>query len=234
MAFALAIACAGFTEPVRAAAHAKLAAPPAGATLPVVLQGTLDADHATPGQSVRARVSQRVPLGGGNYLPNGAELAGTVEKAGANQLALEWTKLSWHGQDVALHVRLIAAAASFDVEQTKIPLGGPTGRSTSDWTTRQVGGDELVGVNVPATVYDQYSQPVGRADGTGVYAPAARPGGLERAMGSFSTTAKGLYGLAGWTIVSLGDAGGPMVLGVPARGRKLGSGAAMLLQVVAP
>ncbi len=102
-----------------------------------------------------------------------------------------------------LHVKLLAAADWLDVERTKTPLGGPD-RGTANpaqWTTMQIGRDEVYLANARGTVYDQYSRPVGRADGTGVYAPPLSPGGPERAMGPFSTTASGLYDLPGLTLV---------------------------------
>jgi hypothetical protein len=213
------------------AIHAVLASPPPLATLPVVLDRGLKSAKLQAGQPLRAHLVQRVPLSPDTYLPRGATLLGTVEAVSATQWSLRWTALAWRGHTVPVQVRLVAAADAFAVEQTNIPLGGATGRSTSDWTLRQIGGDERMGAGVSGVVYDQYSQPVGRSDGTGVYAPPLRPGAPERALGPFSTTASGLYDLPGWSVRSPGAADAPIVLGVGAGPWQLRAGAAMLLSV---
>lgn len=211
-----------------------LAPVPAGSTLPVRVEHTLDQEHMRLGEEVKVQLLQRVPLGDKRYLPAGAELVGFVTTATPQQLAITWNELRLHAAAEPVHVRLMAAADSFDVEQTRLPLGGPT-RSTSEWTTRQVGGDEVYGINVPAIVYDQYSRPVARADGTGVYAPPLAPGLPERALGPFSTTAAGLYDLPGLTLASHGGEGSaPMVLQLAGDRWRLRANSALLLEVVAP
>ena len=210
-----------------------LAPVPPGSTLPVRVEHTLNAKHAQPGKVVKARLIQRVPLADGRYLPTGTELVGSVTTLSAAQLGITWSELRLHTAAEPVRVKLVAAADSFDVEQTRIPLGGPT-KSTSDWTTEQIGGDEIYGINVPAKVYDRYSQPVGRADGTGVYAPPLAPGLPERAMGPFSTTAAGLYDMPELTVMSAGDGSSPMLLGLAGSTWRLRANSALLLQVVAP
>ncbi len=215
-----------------AGAQSVLAPVPPGATLPVRVEHTLDAKHARLGDAVKTQLIQRVPLGDKHYLPANTELVGFITVVSAGQLAITWTELRLHKAAEPVRVKLLAAADSFDVEQARIPLGSPT-YSTSDWTLKQIGGDEIYGVNVPATVYDRYSQPVGRADGTGVYAPPLAPGLPERAMGPFSTTSVGLYDMPGLSIVSAGSGSGPMVLGLASTWR-LRANSALLLQVFAP
>ncbi len=224
------VCCVGLAA--SAAAQSVLAPVPLGSTLPVRMEHTLDAKHAHPGDTVKAQLIQRVPLGDGRYLPTAAELVGFVTAVSAQQLCITWTELRLHAAAEPVHVKLLAGADSFDVEQARIPLGGPT-FSTSDWTLKQIGGDEVYGVNEPAKVYDRYSQLVGRADGTGVYAPPLAPGLPERAMGPFSTTFAGLYDMPELTIVSAGDGSAPMVLGLTGTWR-LRANSALLLEVVAP
>lgn len=214
-------------------AQSVLAPLPVGATVPVLLERGLDARHAHTGQAVTARLSQRVPLGDGRYLPSSAELVGSVVSVNATTLTLAFTQVRLHGATEPVRVKLLAAADRFDVQQTHDPLGGAASRSTSDWTTEQIGGDEIYGVNVATKVYDRYSQLVGRADGTGVYAPPLTPGLPERAMGPFSTTANGLYDLQGLAIASPGG-NGPIVFRLADVNWKLRSGSALLLQVVEP
>jgi hypothetical protein len=80
-------------------------------------------------------------------------------------------------------------------------------------------------------VYNQYSDPVGYADLHGVYQDPPSAAEPPRAMGPFSTSATGLHGLPGFSIVSPGDAGVPITLGVSKPKWQIG-GAALLLKVV--
>ncbi len=179
--------------------HAQLAAPPLGATLPVTLDETLDAKTARPGEPIHAGLIQRVPLPGGAFLPDKAKLTGTVVAVDAKTLTLRFDTLSLDGHSAPIHLRLLAAAFWREVDHTKDPLGAPD-RGTSNptqWTTEQLGGDEVYRANGVGKVYNRVSEPVGHADGRGVYGFAPQPGGAERAMGPFSTTSAGLYGLEG-------------------------------------
>ena len=226
------VCCVGLVA--SAGAQSVLAPVPAGSTLPVRVEHTLDAKHAHPGDVVKAQMIQRVPLGDRRYLPTATELVGSITAVNATQLSITWTELRLHTAGEPVRVKLLAGADSFDVGQTRIPLGGPS-FSTSDWTTEQIGGDEIYGINVPATVYSRYSRPVGHADGTGVYAPPLAPGLPERAMGPFSTMAAGLYDMPELTLVSAGGEGGaPMVFGLVGKAWRLRANSALLLQVVAP
>ncbi len=205
----------------------------AGATFPVVLSRALDAKHSKPGDAVVAKLTQRVPLGDGLYLPDAAELVGTVLASPADTLTIEFTLLRLHTTTQPIQVKLVAGASWLDLESTREPLGGPT-HSTSDWTTKQIGGDEIYGANVATKVYDRYSRQVGLADGTGVYAPPLAPGMPERAMGPFSTTASGLYDLPGLRIASPGSTGGPIVFGLTGAKWQLHAQTGLLLQVIVP
>ncbi len=218
-----------------AASHAvrALAPLPPGITLPVKLRQTLDARHASPGTPVTATLIQRVPLPDGDYLPGSAELLGTVLRGDGGTLELQFATLRLREAAEPVRLELLAAANWLDVIATHDPLGGSGGHgSSSDWTTMQVGRDEIYYGGWAGPVYNQYSEPVGRADGTGVYAAPAAPGGLERAMGPFSTTSAGLYDLPGLAL----DPGraGTVVLQTTSPGWKLRAGTALLLQVPGP
>ena len=232
----LEIAIAGFCllRAAGVAAQPALATLPVGATVPVLLEHSLDAGHAQAGETLTAQLSQRVPLGGGRYLRASAEVLGSVVSSTATTLSIAFTQVRLHHATEPVQVQLLAAADRFDVQGTRNPLGGASSRSTSDWTTEQIGGDEIYGVNIATKVYDRYSQPVGRADGTGVYAPPLKPGLPERAMGPFSTTAAGLYDLPGFAIGSSGGPGGPIVFRLMDPKWKLRAGSALLLKVLGP
>jgi hypothetical protein len=225
----------GATMPIYAAKQvSRLVAPPPGATLPISIVNTIKSNNLKTGQIVTARFFQRVPVTAVSYLPGNVELIGHVVSSTPPSLGILFTQLRWKHQVVPIHVRLVAAASSYNVLQTRMPLGASEeGTGTpADWTTRQVGGDEVYLSAGSGEVYDLYSQPVGYANVTGVYQDPSSPGGEPRAMGPFSTTATGLHGLSGFSIVSQGDADTPITLGVSKPKWQIASGAALLLEVV--
>jgi hypothetical protein len=211
----------------------QLEPPPPGATLPVLIDRTLTARNLQPGQPVSARLAQIVPISAQVCLPQGAKLDGHVVNVSASSISILFDQLSWKGRTLPVHVRLVAAAAYSNVYEARLPLGGSDRGTASpaDWTTRQVGGDEVYLSAGTGTVYDKYSRPVGFADFTGVYSSPA-PGKLPRAMGPFSTTATGLHGLDEFSIVSAGGAGDPITLAISSPAWHILSGSALLLEVV--
>jgi hypothetical protein len=213
---------------------ASLVVLPTGSTLPVILQHKLSAEHVAVGDRVVARLSQRVPLPNDQYLPAKAELVGHVSASDARSLALQFTQLKLAGQTEPIAVRLLAAAHWMDVGRTAEPLDGGD-RATSnpaDWTTMQIGRDEVYRSSGSGTVYNQCSEPVGHADLYGVYAPPLPGGSAMRAMGPFSTTAKGIYELPGVAIEAAGGSGQPIVLRLSSPKWQIDSGTALLLEVV--
>lgn len=224
----------GSTAALAARVTKELAAPPPGATLPVMLQQTLKPHKVQAGQAVRARLMQRVPVSSQIILPAGAELDGRVVAVSDSAISILFERLRWKGQALPVHVRLVAAAAPMNVFQAGLPLGA-TDRSTSnpgDWTTRQVGGDEVYLSAGAGKVYDRYSEPVGFANFSGVYASPSAPGELPRAMGPFSTTATGLHGFSDLSIASPGGAGKPITLAANKPKWQIRNGSALLLEVV--
>jgi hypothetical protein len=162
------------------------------------------------------------------------EVVGRIVRSDPSSLSILFTQLRWKGQTVPIHLQLVCAASSRNVFQSTLPVGG-TDRGTAnpqDWATRQVGGDEVYRSAGWGKVYDQYSQPVGYADLQGVYQELSSPGELPRAMGPFSTTATGLHGLPGISIISPGGAATPITFGVSKPKWEIASGSALLLQVV--
>jgi hypothetical protein len=219
--------------PPKSAANSLIALP-SGSTLPVILQHKLSAGHVKVGDRVVARLSQRVPLPSGGYLSPKAKLVGRVSAYDARSLTLQFTELKLADQTEPIAVRLLAAAHWIDVGRAAEPLGA-TDRGTgspADWTTMQIGRDEVYRSAGSGTVYNQYSEAVGRADLYGVYAPPLPGGTAMRAMGPFSTTAKGIYDLPGVVIDAAGGSAQPIVLGLSSPTWQLDSGTALLLEVV--
>lgn len=211
-----------------------LVAPPPGATLPIAMVKTVKPAHLVVGQPITARFIQRVPVTTNSYLPANVEVLGHVVSCSPSSLSILFTQLRWKGQTVPIHLQLVSAASPYNVIQAGMPLGA-TDRGTSspaDWTTRQVGGDEVYRFAGAGKVYDRYSQPVGYADLHGVYQGPSSSGEPPRAMGPFSTTATGLHGLTGFSIVSPGDAGVPITFGVSKPKWQIAGGTALLLRVV--
>jgi hypothetical protein len=208
----------------------KLTPLPEGTTLPVLLTRGLDARHVRVGEPVVARLAQRVPLADG-YLPQKAAVTGTVVACDDTSLTLRFDRLRLGEQEEPINVTLRAAAHWFDVHQSVIPVSPPDRSLTNpnNWTTRQIGGDEVYRSGGWGKVYDQYSEPVGHADPYGVYEPPSVVGGPARAMGPFSTTSTGVYDLPGIEIASGGGEGKPIVFGLTSRKWQLHSSTALLL-----
>ena len=215
-----------------ARAAVKLESLPAGVMLPVSLEQRLDAGHVRAGEAITARLMQRVPLADGYYLSPKARVMGTVVAYDGGSLTLRFERLRLGHEQQPLHVKLLAAGHWFEVGQTKVPLEAADRALSNpwDWTTKQIGGDEVYRSGGSGVVYDRYSEPVGHADAYGVYAPGRMPGATALAMGPFSTTAHGVYGLLGTEIASPGGAESPIVLRLTSPKWQLHGGTALLLQ----
>lgn len=234
MRYLIAFLVLSVAVPISARVTKALAPPPAGITLPVVIQRNLKPRNLQEGQWLTAELVQVVPVSANVSLPRGAKLDGHVVSVSGSTISILFDQLSWKGRTLSVHVRLIAAAASNEVLETRVPLGG-TERSTSceaDWTTKQVGGDEVYLSAGSGKVYDRYSQPVGYADFSGVYADPSAQGELPRAMGPFSTTVTGLHGFLGFSIVSPGGVNTPITLTAAKPNWQIERGSAWLLEVL--
>ncbi len=215
-----------------ARAAVKLESLPAGVMLPVSLEQRLDAGHVRAGEAITARLMQRVPLADGYYLSPKARVMGTVVAYDGGSLTLRFERLRLGHEQQPLHVKLLAAGHWFEVGQTKVPLEAADRALSNpwDWTTKQIGGDEVYRSGGSGAVYDRYSERVGHADAYGVYAPSQTPGAPALAMGPFSTSAHGVYGLPGTEIASPGGAESPIVLRLTSPKWQLHGGTALLLQ----
>jgi hypothetical protein len=211
-----------------------LVAPPPGATLPVAMVKGVSPLHMAAGRLVTARFIQRVPVSKSSYLSNKVEVVGHVVSSSPTSISILFTQLRWKSQTVPVHLRLVCAAGPHNVFESSLPVGA-TDRGTSnpaEWTTRQVGGDQVYRSAGSGKVYNQYSEPVGYADLQGVYQNPSSSEEPPHAMGPFSTTATGLHGLQGFSLVSAGKAGDPIIFGMSEPHREIASGTALLLQVV--
>jgi hypothetical protein len=181
---------------------------PGGVTLPVQMSRTLRAGKVKPGTVVEVKTTQRVPVSETTYLKQGASVRGEVVESVAGDgtaahpstLTIRFSQLSYRGQTIPIVTRAVAFANLMAVDDTFLPMtgGGDRGNnSPASWTTRQVGGDLVARSGWVGDVVGSGLRTVGHADYYGVYSlPVKTSEGamIPRAMGVFSTTAKGLYG----------------------------------------
>jgi len=219
-----------------------------GVTLPVRLSKSLRAGKVKVGAALAVTTTQRVPVTEHLYLNRGATLHGQVVASTAGDgttanpsvLSIRFSSLTYKNQSVPIAVKAIAIANLMDVADTYLPANGSTDRGNSNeasWTTRQVGDNVVVRTGWIGPVCDQAMRTVGSADYYGVYTLPVKSATGEgtsfpRAVGVFSTTAAGLYGLDdGTRLVTEGDG---ITLTRPAKKLLLRDGDNMLLEVRAP
>ena len=219
----------------------------AGVTLPVEMGRTLRAGKVKPGTVFLVKTMQRVPVSADAYLKRGAAVRGEVVTSDAGDgtaahpatLTIRFTQLSYRGRTVPLETRAVAMANLMAVDDTFLPATGSTDRGNSNsasWTTRQVGGDEVVRSGWVGPVVGIGLRTVGHADYYGVYSLPAKLQGADgvmvpRAMGVFSTTAKGLYGYDEGA--QLESSGGLITITNPMGHAVIRAGDHLLLEVLA-
>jgi hypothetical protein len=226
-------------------AVSELRALPVGITLPVRMGRTLRAGKVKPGTVIEAKTTQRVPVSASSYLKYGATVRGEVVASDAGDgtaahpstLTIRFSQMSYRGQTVPLEVRAVAVANIMAVDDTFLPATGGSDRgnnSPASWTTRQVGGDFVAREGWVGEVVGVGLRTVGNADFYGVYSlPVKLPdgGAVPRAMGVFSTTAKGLYGYDEGA--ELESSGGLITITNPMGRAVIRGGDNLLLEVIA-
>ncbi len=172
---------------------------PPGITLPVELGQTLHAGRTAVASVVTLRTTQRIPLGGGRYLPAKTTLSATVAASTAHPatLALQPTSLTYRGVTLPLRATVLAIGGFVAVSDTAAPAAGSPDRgnpSPANWTTAQLGGDQIMRSGWYGPLVNATTQTVGSADPWGVYTLPSAPGDLPHALGPFSADARGLFG----------------------------------------
>jgi hypothetical protein len=200
-----------------------------------------------PGTVFLVKTTQRVPVSPDAYLNRGATVRGEVVVSDAGDgtaarpatLAIRFTQLSCRGGTVPLETRAVAMANLMAVDDTFLPVMGGADRGNSSeasWTTRQVGGEEVVRSGWVGPVVGSGLRTVGRADYYRVYSLPEKLSGTDgvmvpRAMGVFSTTAKGLYSYDEGT--QLESSGGLITIMNPMGRAVIRAGDHLLLEVTA-
>ena len=183
---------------------------PAQTTLPVVFTRTVSATTAHIGDAVEARTVAPVRLAGGEVLPKGARVLGHVVAARSfrfdptpyarqtpSALAIRFDTVQSAGVQISLHVEVRALADPITSRDTLDPL--PTDIDPTHSTT-QVGGDEVT--PFVKEISSAEGDTVGYLHGGYAYAHLIANGDCdasdtEQAMGIFSASACGLYGMSG-------------------------------------
>jgi hypothetical protein len=174
---------------------------PAGTALPIMLNSTLKAKSAKPGQKIEGKLMQEVPLADGGVIKKGSRVSGQVVSVQPpSRITVRFDQMQDEHQQMALNVGLRALAASNAVFQAGVPIdASSTYEGSNSWTTKQVGGDV---VNRGRGLVGSDTGIVGRWTGTGVWGkltptdecPASGTSVQEQALWVFSTTACGAYG----------------------------------------
>ncbi len=215
----------------------------AGLTLPITLSSGIRAGSTKPGSPITGITTQRIFLDRHTYLNSGAHLDGILvasTTASKNPmqpatLILRFQTLRYNHRQIPVTVNALAIANFTDVDDSKAPANGSTDRGNpnpASWTTRQIGGDEVVRSGWIGEVVNSTTHRVGSADFYGVYAdplPGKPATSAPLAMGPFSTTVHGTYGLNDGT--QLHSEAGTITLTAPGK-LLLRRDDAMLLQVV--
>lgn len=192
---------------------------PPGTILPVQLDTSLRSNKMKPGDTVRGRVMQDVPLLHGTKLHAGAKVLGHVVSVRAAdggspaEMALRFDTVVYGRRRVAVTTNLRTMATMMDISEAQDPATGPDrGTSQYEWATEQIGGESVYHGGGPVT---RGSDVVGKSVGDGVLVHAAAPkdgncrGGVEgndrrQALWLFSSDACGLYDFPDLSLVHAG------------------------------
>lgn len=189
---------------------------PAGTVLPIVLNHTLDAGRARPGEMVTGKIMQDIVLPGAT-IPEGTRVLGHVVSSNSatatsqSHLVLEFDQIVLRGRHIPVTTHLRALASMSEIFEAKMPTNSfdDYGTSTSDWNTVQVGGAGVYRGNGQVVSGDQV---VGRATDYGAVTAkliAVPPSGCrgddrEQSLWVFSPWACGLYGFEELALVHSG------------------------------
>jgi hypothetical protein len=192
---------------------------PVGTVVPVMITVTLDSARAHVGQPIAGRVMERVPLPGGEDIPEGAKVVGHVSvvipaKAEAPaSLAVQFDKVVVHGHDLPMQADLRALASMMAVYDAQVPFFEPDTTPRGAVMLAPVGGEAAFRPDNPEKSYRPVHFSGELAPGCG--GRVDQDGGTG-ALWVFSPYACGVYGFgSGVVIVRQGSAatGGSILLG---------------------
>ena len=119
---------------------------PVGTVIPVMLTMTVDSAKAHPGQQIRGKVMESVPLAEGN-IPAGAKVFGHVDQVHPGNgvspawIAIQFDHIVFRGQEVPFKANLRALASMMAVQDAQVPFFEPDTTPRSAVMLAPVGGD---------------------------------------------------------------------------------------------
>jgi hypothetical protein len=224
---------------------------PAGTVLPVQLERSLS-QKSVPGQVIKAKIMQDIPLANGSKIRAGAIVLGQVvavtpATSGTNAtISFRFDRLVVSRRTLPITTGLRALASMSEIDDAQLPDTGPDrGTPPTAYTTVQVGGDEVVyrgGGHVMDTSEEVVGEPV-PPDGVLV---RVRPnvsrgcrGQIDnnqqpQALWVFASDACGVYGYPNVKILNSGrdDPIGQIMLGVEQSKLNIRGGSGMLLRII--
>jgi hypothetical protein len=199
---------------------------PPGTVLPVMLNSSLDARRAKPGEPISGNIMQDVPLPDGWKISKGSKVLGHVVSTSPatpgspSRLAFVFDRLKTAVGEIPITTHLRALASPHQVFEAKLPTNSidDYGTSTSDWNTIQIGGAGVYRGNgevVQGNSVVGHTTDYGAVTAKLVPSPQDGCGGggqREQALWLFSPWACGVYGYSDVKIVRHGDADQPGVI----------------------
>jgi hypothetical protein len=210
---------------------------PAGTLLPVRLDTGLNTQKIKPGQTVHASIMQHIP---GTEISRGSHVLGHVVDVAPTHITLRFDTVSVKGHNITVTTDLRALASLSEVESAQLPeSGADRGTPKPDWTTTQVGGDQVYRGGGPvARGVDTVGKPTDNGVVGGVTADLPCRGPIDnnnspQAFWIFSTNACGLYGYDNLSLDHAGRSNPVGTIQISAKSGKLsiGSGSGLLLRV---
>jgi hypothetical protein len=228
---------------------AALAQIPSGTVIPVTLHGSLSTRKSKPGQVVKARIMQDIPLGEGSKIRAGAHVQGKVISVtpavnghGASvSFMFDRLVTSWGAEPVTTSLRVLASG--LEITSAQMPMYSDNGSSLYANITRQVGGEivfrggghvmrgkTVVGepVNDDGVLGYVRTNPDGNCQGT------IDGNNQVQALWVFSSDACGVYGYSRVEILHVGRTNslGEIALSSQRGDINIRGGSGMLLQVI--
>jgi hypothetical protein len=220
---------------------------PAGTILPVQLNTSLRPAKLHPGQEIRARLMQDVPLSPHSKIRAGARVIGhvtdvkTTASGSHDQISFRFDQLVVKHRHIPIVTNLRALAGMMAVDDAQVPKVGPDhGTSEYSWNTEQIGGEtwhHSGSISRGSTI-------VGNSVAEGaLLLPESRRGAechgevdgndQPQALWLFSSDACGLYGLPNVSLVHAGrtDPVGQITLQSNEGSLNVRAGSGLLLRV---
>jgi hypothetical protein len=224
---------------------------PPGTVLPLQLYSNLNSAKSKPGQIIKARIMQDVPLPQRSLIHAGAKVVGRVVTVRAANhglpaaIALSFESLNFAHKSIPISASLRALASTMEVEDAQIPPSGPDRGTPWAWSTRiLIGGEVAYGEGGPVV---RGTQAVGQALASGVLVPVRAnlrsgcrgelAGNREKqALWVFSSDACGVYGFNDIEIAHAGRTSpfGQITLTSRRGNLTISSGSGMLLRINEP